>query len=187
MSKDWDLTQEGFDQLLNWFDPDRDKAGKKYEEIRRGIVKVMTVRRCLEAEVIADETFNRVVRKLPEIIPTYVGDPALYCFGVANKIYLEWLKKQPAQVEIPAVLPAPPHEDKETENQCFEQCLNQLLPKDRLMIIEYYRDEKQQKIDHRKELAEQLGISENALRLRAFRLRGELTTCVKKCREKNMK
>ena len=52
---------------------------------------------------------------------------------------------------------------------------------------EYYRDEKQQKIDHRKELAEQLGISENALRLRTFRLRGELTTCVKKCREKNMK
>ena len=75
MNKDWDLTQEGFDQLLNWFDADRDKAGKKYEEIRRGIVKVITVRGCLEAEVIADETFNRVIRKLPEIIPYIASFP----------------------------------------------------------------------------------------------------------------
>ena len=44
MSKQWDTTQEGFDRLLAWLDEDRDQAAKKYEVIRKRLVKTFTCR-----------------------------------------------------------------------------------------------------------------------------------------------
>ena len=35
MNKDWELSQEDFDALLDWLDPDREQAGIKYEQIRK--------------------------------------------------------------------------------------------------------------------------------------------------------
>jgi len=51
----------------------------------------------------------------------------------------------------------------------------------RELIIEYYQDEKRDKIDRRKALAERLGIPRLALGNRAQRLRDKLAQCVKSC------
>ncbi len=37
------LTQESFNQFLQWLDPDRSQVGEKYEEIRRGLIKYSPV------------------------------------------------------------------------------------------------------------------------------------------------
>jgi hypothetical protein len=50
--------------------------------------------------------------------------------------------------------------------------------------MQYYQDEKRDKIDHRKGLAERLGIPLNALRSRAQRMRDRLEKCVSECVEK---
>jgi hypothetical protein len=63
----WTLTQEGFDGLLTWLSPDREQAGRKYEEIRLRLIKIYTRRGCTTPEELADEVFNRVTKKLPEI------------------------------------------------------------------------------------------------------------------------
>ena len=81
--KEWDLTQENFDQLLAWLDPNREQAGRRYEDIRRKLVKIFVSRGCIIAEELADETINRVAMKVHEIVDTYTGDPALYFYGVA--------------------------------------------------------------------------------------------------------
>ncbi|HEY7785163.1 MAG TPA: hypothetical protein VIB00_10575, partial [Pyrinomonadaceae bacterium] len=60
MNKDWVLTQESFDALLHWLDPQRDRAGLRYEEIRRSLIKIFACRGCAEPEDLADETINRV-------------------------------------------------------------------------------------------------------------------------------
>ena len=49
------------------------------------------------------------------------------------------------------------------------------------VILEYYREEEHSKIDHRKELAQQLGIALNALRIQACRIRASLQECVFEC------
>jgi hypothetical protein len=46
MKKDWVLTQDAFDKLLNWLDSDRERAGQKYETIRLRLIKIFTCRRC---------------------------------------------------------------------------------------------------------------------------------------------
>ena len=176
--QDWDLTPEAFEKLLVWLNPNREQAGKKYEEIRRRLIIILTCRGCVCAEDLADETINRVARKVPEIVNTYVGDPSLYFYGVAHKVHLEYVRKKPDPVP-----PAPLDclEETEQEYECLEQCMKRLTSKSRELVLEYYQEERRAKIDRRREQATRLGIASNALRIRACRIRANLQDCVIEC------
>jgi DNA-directed RNA polymerase specialized sigma24 family protein len=188
MKKEWVLTQEAFDALLDWLDPVRELAGTKYEAIRTRLIRIFTCRGCPEAELLADETINRVASKLPEISRTYAGDPALYFYAVAQKVHLEYIRKvqtrqSPMSVEIAersTPLTSLP-DDFEPEYHCLERCLERLPQENRHLVEQYYQQEKQAKIDHRKLLATELGIAVNALRIRAHRIRLGLRQCVRDC------
>jgi DNA-directed RNA polymerase specialized sigma24 family protein len=175
---EWDLTPEAFEQLLVWLNPNREQAGSKYEEIRRRLIKILTCRGCTCPEELADETMNRVTRKVPEIIGNYVGDPSLYFYGVAHNVHLEYVRKKPNLLPPPA--PDPP-EETERDYECLELCMERLTSKSRELVLEYYQAEKRAKIDRRKELASRLGIAVNALRIRAHRIRSNLQECVFEC------
>ena len=181
MSRERVLTQEAFDSLLSWLDPNRDDAGKKYEIIRYRLIKIFTCRGCNEAEDLADETINRVALKVEAIEESYVGDPALYFYGVANNIHLEYLRKKPAPpVELP---PTTEVDEMEREYDCLDRCMQHLSAKQRELVLEYYQGDKRIKINHRKELARKVGIALNALRIRAHRIRATLQQCVQSCLE----
>jgi DNA-directed RNA polymerase specialized sigma24 family protein len=178
MNHDSALTQSGFDSLLAWLDPDRDQAGLVYEQIRRRLIKIFECRGCHNAEELADETINRVILKVPKIAQDYVGDKALYFYAVAHKVYLESLRKrQPVDLPPPTMV----SEDIEQEYECLDQCVLQLTRNNRELVIEYYQDDKRAKIEHRKALAEKLGVAQNALRIRAHRIRQTLQQCVENC------
>jgi RNA polymerase sigma factor (sigma-70 family) len=176
--KEWELTPEAFDKLLLWLSSDRDQAGNKYEEIRRKLITILTCRGCTCPEDLADQTMNRVARKIPEIIDHYTGDASLYFYDVARKIHLEYVRKRPDPVLAPA--PDPPQELEE-QYECLEQCMKQLTSRNRELVLEYYQEEKQAKIDRRRELADRLGIAVNALRIRAHRIRASLQECLFDC------
>jgi RNA polymerase sigma factor (sigma-70 family) len=178
------ITQEAFDSLLGWLDKNRDAAGQKYEKIRRRLIRVFSGRGCFEAELLADETINRVTIALPRIIRTYTGEPILYFFGVANNVHHEWLRKQTKTVEIQPEIAGPGEVDRsEAEFQCLDNCLRELPDGQRDLIIEYYKKEKSAKILHRQKLAKSMGIAPNALQIRASRIRARLRECVGKCVE----
>ena len=75
MKTDLALTQEALNELLAWLDPDRERAGQKYEEIRRSLVKIFAWRKCSDPEGMADATINIVAQKIFKLRPTYKGDP----------------------------------------------------------------------------------------------------------------
>lgn len=178
MNKDWVLTQESFESLLTWLDPNREVAGQKYEEIRTRLIKIFACRGCYEPEDLADETINRVTNKLEEIEATFIGARARYFYGVANKVHLEYLRRKPAPP-----LPAATGTSDEAERQyrCLDRCVGRLPPENRNLVLQYYQEEKQAKIEHRKQLADGLGIALNALRIRAHRIRLSLQDCVNEC------
>lgn len=91
--KEWVISQEAFDTMLDWLDADRERAGCKYEAIRLRLIKIFTCRGCQAAEELADETINRVIGRIVEIANGYRGDPALYFYGVAQKVFLEYSRK----------------------------------------------------------------------------------------------
>lgn len=178
VKRDYLLSQEAFDKFLGWLGPDRDSAGKKYEEIRLKLIKIFARRGCTIAEELADETMDRVCLKAPRIVDTYIGDPALYFYGVAQNVFLEYVKKRPDPLPIP---PPPAPEEIERSFDCLHHCMQYLDAQSRELILQYYQHEKKAKIDHRRELAERLGIALNTLRVRAYRIKESLQKCVREC------
>ena len=175
--KGWVLTREAFEALLHWLAPDPERAAQRYEEIRRRLIRFFTNRGCAAAEDLTDETMNRVAKKIHEGLE-YAGETAPYFYGVAHNVHLEHVRKKPA------VLPPPPPrltEEVEREHACLEECLGRLQPRSRELIREFYREAELTKIEHRKQLAASLGLTPNALRIQAHRIRGVLRECVKLC------
>ena len=70
---------------------------------------------------------------------------------------------------------------KEQRLHCLEQCLSKLESANREIIARYYIGKARVKIEHRRALAEDLGITMNALSIRACRIRDKLETCVREC------
>lgn len=182
MAKETTITQESFDALLHWLDNNREIAGQKYEKIRGRLIRIFAGRGCFEPEDLADETINRVTLKLPQIADGYIGEPILYFLRVADNIHREWLRKQKKVTNLQDHQPDQ-HEEPESdlEYECLESCLETLETSQREIIVEYYLKEKSAKIEHRKSLAEKLGISPSAFQVRMHRLRARLQDCVQKC------
>lgn len=176
------LSQERFDSLLKWLDPDRDRAGEKYKAIRLRLQKMFVVRGCVEIEDLADETITRVASHMGDL-GEYSGDPARYFYGIAQKVHLEYLRRPSSQI-VRAEPESMLSTDIRRELSCVEKCLEQLSATNREMILRYYQ--KRAKVEARKALAEELGIPLNALRIRAHRIRVALQDCVHGCLERSL-
>lgn len=175
----WALSQEAFDKLLTSFDPDREVAGAKYVELRGNLTRFFEWRGCLYPEDHADETINRVARRILE--GEEVRETAKYSFGVARLLLLETQKEaareRTALREIPV---SPPKESDELKGRVdsLEECLKSLSTDNRELILQYYQGEKSAKIENRKKLTDRFKVPLNVLRMRALRLREKLMTCV---------
>src|SRR3982751_4869329 len=88
------INEESFESLLAWLDPNRETAGQKYEVIRAGLIRIFVSKGFSDAEDIADETINRVMKRLPEIRDTYVGERARYFHGVARFVIREMNRRK---------------------------------------------------------------------------------------------
>ena len=172
------LRQDDFDRLLNWLDPDPERAGVVYEKIRWRLVAILASRGCRIPEELADETIDRVARRVADIRETFVGDKAIYFLGVMNNVHHEYLKR-------PMIFRLPEPDDdvaaKEATHSCLEECLEKLAPHSRQLIEKYYSENKWAKINLRKQIAAQFGVSLNTLRLRALRIREKLQVCIEQC------
>src|SRR5688500_12054707 len=90
--KQWTLSQSSFDQFLGHLHSDRQQAGNEYQALRERIVRFFEWRACLDSETLADEAFDRVIRKVSQ--GEDILDIARYTFGVAKLLLLESSKKQ---------------------------------------------------------------------------------------------
>ena len=187
MRNNWQPSPDEFNLFLRWLDPDVEKAALRYESVRRNLITIFVRRGCHRPEELVDETFNRVMRRLPKMIDTYVGEPNRYIIVVARNLHLEYAEEVKFQDSLPDhdhdtdLSTNPPDEDKEHSYACLEHCLKELPIHQRKLVVEYYLEDRKAKIDHRKRMADELGIGLNALRIRAYRIRAALEECLKTC------
>jgi RNA polymerase sigma factor (sigma-70 family) len=176
------ITQEQFDSLLAWLSKDRDLAGRKYETIRSGLVKIFVSKGFNDAEDLADETINRVMMRLPDIRASYTGEPACYFHGVARNVIREGMRrKEKTCVDVVEFVQPPPDTIEEEEHNCLGHCLDRLPPSKRDLILDYYLYEGHDKIEHHKQMAGELKITEGAVRSRAYQIRLSLENCMRQC------
>lgn len=179
------LSQADFDRLLSWLGTDRDKAGEKYESIRQALIELFEAWHCCDADELADDTINRVVTRIDELVLTFTGDPALFFYGVAKMVRHEYHRKVRA-LELKEPVAEPVHEpddEKELLHECLDECLAKLPAKDKDLVLMYYEGFKRKKIDIRKRLSLELDLSGNTLRVRVHRIRGTLEKCIVRCLE----
>lgn len=180
-------TQDEFDELLKWLDSDRDRAAERYEQIRRHLIRVFVTRGCTEAEDLADETINRVAKKMPELRAAYVGNPESYFHGVAKNVAHEYLRKRGRAIPTQAEPEPTSREEMEPYMECLEECLAKLPHKSSRLILLYYQEQRRAKIDLHKELGSVMGLRQTALRARVHRVRIKLRKCFLECiKRKNL-
>jgi RNA polymerase sigma factor (sigma-70 family) len=174
--------EESFESLLTWLDPNREIAGQKYEVIRTGLIRIFVSKGFSDAEDLADTVINRVMKKLPEIRDTYVGEPVRYFHGVARNIIRETLRRREIATEtVPGFSDAV--ESHSDEYDCLVKCLRFLAREKRELILDYHIYDGRDKVEHHRQMAEELGITDGALRGRAHHLRGSLEKCILECLE----
>ncbi len=175
------ISQDPFDTLLSWLDANREAAGIKYEIIRTSLIRIFVSHGFDDAEDLADITISRVTAKIPEMIITYVGEPAAYFYAVARNVAHEaGRRKEIATDKIPEKIELIT-EKSDDKYDCLIECLGVLPDDKRDLILDYYLYEGKDKIAHHRRMAQVLGITDGALRTRAHHIRCGLEKCVVNC------
>ena len=184
LQRTWFLTAESFNKLLEALDGDPQRAAEQYEHLRRSLIKYFTWRGSIYAEQDADETIDRISRKLCE--GHVFDDLFTYALGIARNVWLESMRSQEKEreaIQNADFLKSDKNEEEEPDHRfmCFENCLGQLPEANRALILAYYDGDKQQKIANRKRLANEAGMPIARLQIQAHRIREKLEDCIKNC------
>ena len=182
------LTADKFEGLLSRLDADRERAGQRYEDLRRTLVRYFEWRGAPFPEEHADEVLNRLAGKLSEGVE--VRNVRAYSHEVARLVLLEAFKGRDGRTEPLESVKSEPASDanasdealeKELRLSCLEDCLCAMPAESAELILEYYRAGERSQIERRKALAERLGLRRDALANRVQRLRDRLEHCVSGC------
>jgi len=185
----WALTPAAFRKLLGFLDSDPARAAEAYERTRRKLTRLFEWRGCQNPEDLVDETMNRVARKIDQGEKILTQEPYHYFCGVARFVFHELIRRQQRQRTAleqerwTLTSQTDPEDNFEAERRlsCLQRGLRSLPESHRELILRYYQGEKSRKIAIRRELAAELGIQLNALRIRAHRIRQKLESRVRDC------
>ncbi len=191
-TRDWNLNATAFHRLLNWLDEGDSSSGQSYLELRQRLVNYFDRKDCPAPEDLADETLNRVARRLEEEGAIESDTPARYCYITARYVFMENLRERRNYRLLSDLAPeaTTQHDSTVLEDEkgvrekmleCLERCTRSLSSSNRDLILSYYIGKQHVKIENRRAMAQRLGISINALSIRACRIRERLATCVRQC------
>jgi len=181
--KNLDKTNEGlsassFAALLQCLDNNPVQAAQHYEKLRNKLIRLFTWRGCSNAPELADETMNRVAKRVEKDQQISVKIEQ-FVIGVAHKIYLEVLRKHRQHNQAVNEIKARPADFFEREMTSpkllqLEQCIMELPMHDRELILAYYRHPSGNRIASRQQLKARFSLSDNNLRIKVFRIRNRL-------------
>jgi hypothetical protein len=139
---------------------------------------------------------NRVAVRIDKVVSEYKGDPSRTLRGFAENVAREDRTDRKKQVDIEWVeqsfLPEDREEKEEErktrdrEDACVAKCKAELTDRERNVFWRYFQDETKAKVA-RKKLAAELGVTANALRIKAHRVGLRLRHCLETCLEKRGK
>ena len=181
----WDLNPEAFARLLSCLSPDHEAAAREYERVHDMLLDFFTWRGCQNPGQEADETLDRVARRLEE--GESVAHIHRYIHGVARRVFAESIRRRERERQTLAELKASAAQAAtgrdEALSTCLQECLGMLPAGEGPMLSEYYSAHEAGDAEGRRTMAQQLGITYGALRVRVLRARGHLEKCLDACLE----
>lgn len=175
------LGAEALEGLLLRLAPEREAAGLEYERLHRRLLAFFESHGSLEPGRDADETLDRLARKLRE--GHDIRDVPAYVHGLARNVLREtWRRtrrEEDARETLRELRPPPPPDGRLWS--CFDRCLAALEPDRAELLVAYYSASRSSNRAWRAELAASRGLSLNALRIRVFRAREALRASLARC------
>ena len=169
--------ERGPARLIAYLDAQPRRAQERYLELYQKLIRLFEWRGCYLPEEAADETLDRVNRKIEQ--GAVVSNIHAFIGGVARFVCLEFLRAQERFVPLPdaheLTSQSTDYEESERALACLDRCVTQLPPENERLIRRYYEGE------DRAALAQAMGVNLNTLRLRASRIRETLERCISKC------
>ena len=174
------LNKDALEDLLRAFHADREQASHHYQALRERLIRFFQWNRTEMPEELADEVLDRLAQKL-NLSSEQIQDPVRYAVGIARLLLQEQrrknLRRQKALAELQqSSLDADRREQERTlqreRAELLQQCLQSIPTQSRELIFRYY--DVDEAADHRQQMARAYGISINALRNRALRIRADL-------------
>jgi len=180
----WSLTPSALERLLGALASDRVEASHEYEDLRRRLTHFFEWRGSASSETDADETLDRVARKLEQ--GEVVQNLRAYARGVAANVFQEAQRRRSRErialrelATTPRLVVAP--DDVDLRLPCLRKCLKRLSTVNRSLLVAYYDGDGRCHLTERKGLAARLGMTYSALKARAHRVRGLLEECLREC------
>lgn len=188
---DQDPPPDDVPDLWSMFGDDVQSAGEHFEGLRRKLVFYFESRRCDDPEELAHETLDRLMRRHGEHVE--VKDLMRYSYGIArNVLYEYWHRREAEQnyINDEGHRPQVKEDDegavhKERRLECLEECVAGLNAQERALLADYFGGRGRGIQERRREMAEELNISREALTLRVFHLKRRLRKCIAKCLEES--
>ena len=168
----WTLTQGAFDRFLAKLDPDRETAGRAYEQLRDHLIKFYQSHAPLDAEQWADTVLDRVARRNEEMD---IANITAFTWGVARLVRTEMYRANRKHVPLDktAELHHMPKTEEEIDLAQRSKRLGQFvrrLPESEVnLLLGWYST--CEKAFQRQKLASTLGVTVTSLRVRAHRAR----------------
>lgn len=174
-----EVTRENFASFLEWLDPDPDLAGEEYERLRFRLCTFFSQRGSNRADELADETINRVIVKSAE---EQIENKVAYFFGVAKNVFRESLRKERPHLDIDEVTIAEKApEEQSFSGECLDKCLAKLSAESQELLLDYFSEARQAKIELHRRISQKLDMTQTALRMRVMRTKQKLKICVQDC------
>ncbi len=180
------LDRLGWQRLLPFLARDQEQSrnrasGNEYELVRGKLLKFFRAKGALHGEDLADETFDRVARKLASDRLGDVRNSTGYVLGVARLVWLEAIKHDVARRarldNWQATRDRPSFDQtlqREVDLAVLDRCLGELGADARALLLDYYAHDGRARIETREALVERFGLNPGRLRTRVHRLRIQL-------------
>jgi RNA polymerase sigma factor (sigma-70 family) len=162
----------GHEQLLRVFDPDPDRAADKLADLFFRLKKFFSWRNCRSPEDLAQETLRRGFKRIAAGADIYTSNPSHYFLGIARNIVSEQRNAPPSvddsSIDVDELAGTGSADFREVEARIYlQQCLRHLVPEERDVLVRYHTQD-------RDELARELKLTTNALRVKVHRARRKL-------------
>lgn len=170
--------QTAFAKLFQLLEPDAQSIEEGFRQCRFKLLKYFAWRHCEDPDNLADETMSRLLKNVGTGQEILADKPYSYVYAIARNVFREYLRAKEKGEVIIDIDEVQEIAGSDATDDCQKQCFEQLPGEKRELLARYYLDD-----DQRNAIAEQQGLTLNALRLKVHHIKHGLKRCWEDCRK----
>lgn len=178
------MNANSLETLLAALAPEEKDAASAYRSVHARLTRFFSLQDVADPAALADEVMDRLAASLVARGAERIPSPGAFALGIARHLLQEETRRQIRERETVREWMAATRMEDATQTELavrsLDRCLDRMPADRRELLRSYYAWTSGDKIGHHRRMAEELGLSANALRNRLQRARAELLACLRR-------